>query len=92
MRCWALIPLGYFVGGILTFAWAYDGYKPANQYDNSAAPSSLVAGLAWPVYWSGRGALYAVRAAKTPPLSACMDATGNSWKPDSDGICRYAQR
>lgn len=94
MRCWALFPLTYIVCAMLTFAWIYDDGWSDDQYHQTDRQFSSFAGaVSWPIYWSGKGALYVVRAAKTGSKSAkaCMDADGNSWAPE-DGVCRFKRK
>ncbi len=85
------IIFGYLLIGLLTFAWIWDG-EWEDKYGPGQVFGSAIGGAAWPAYWSIKGSLVAVRAAKSVDWKTtvlCWDSgTGKSWKP-VDGECRY---
>ncbi len=94
MKCWAFFPLSYIVVGFLTFALVYDSTEKEsdrNYHHDTDAFGAVIAGGVWPIYWGGKGALYAVRSTKTEKPKGCVypNNPSLSFYPDQDGYCRF---
>lgn len=52
----------YVAGALLTFGWAYNAARicslSAPYYRCDSVGNAAIKGLWWPVYWTGRGAIF----------------------------------
>lgn len=54
--------VGYFLIAFFTFATVFEGFGVVNEYNKiDRNIGSTLAGVFWPVYWGGRGALMVMR-------------------------------
>ncbi len=65
------VMLTYVACAVLTSAWVWDADWSQKKSDGTprwdgadAIFSSALAGAGWPVYWSGKGALFVIRTGK----------------------------